>query len=301
MPIRTSQVGSSGAPTVVAGNHTPADAYANPTDALDAFSLGAVFNGTTWDRVREATADNMAATGIPASGGMIFDGTTWDRWRGDSTGGGYVQGPAASGATQAGNPVKAGGVFNTTPPTVTTGQAVDWQMSNRGEGKVAISFNDTVVSLIAQPSSDGVSASANRGLGTLGLEYLFNGTTWDRRRGTNTGAWLAAGQTATQSNVALTNYNAAELLVVINISAFTSGTLTVAVSGTTSSSYSIPLLTSAALGAAATTVLQIGPGLPTTANLSANMPLPRNLLLTATVSGGGSLTYGIDYVLCSPN
>ena len=43
-----------------------------------------------------------------------------------------VQGGAASGATAAGNPVQAGGVFNTTQPTVTTGQAVQLQATARG-------------------------------------------------------------------------------------------------------------------------------------------------------------------------
>lgn len=43
-----------------------------------------------------------------------------------------VQGDAASGASKAGNPVQIGGVFNTTQPTVTTGQAVEAQSTARG-------------------------------------------------------------------------------------------------------------------------------------------------------------------------
>lgn len=43
-----------------------------------------------------------------------------------------VQGAAASGAAKAGNPVQMGGVFNTTQPTVTTGQAVEAQATARG-------------------------------------------------------------------------------------------------------------------------------------------------------------------------
>jgi hypothetical protein len=46
-------------------------------------------------------------------------------------------GNAASGASDAGNPVKAGGVFNTTQPTVTTGQRVDLQATARGELMIA--------------------------------------------------------------------------------------------------------------------------------------------------------------------
>ena len=68
--------------TRVSGSITPADAYANPTTANQIWSLGGVFNGTTWDRVRTATADALASTGLAASGGMMFNGSTWDRVRG---------------------------------------------------------------------------------------------------------------------------------------------------------------------------------------------------------------------------
>jgi hypothetical protein len=50
----------------------------------------------------------------------------------DSSGRPNVVGAAASGAAKAGNPVQVGGVFNTTQPTVTTGQAVEAQYSARG-------------------------------------------------------------------------------------------------------------------------------------------------------------------------
>jgi hypothetical protein len=58
-----------------------------------------------------------------------------------------VQGTSASGASNTGNPVKIGGVFNTTQPTVTTGQTVDAQMTARGSQIVATGvdvFNATI-------------------------------------------------------------------------------------------------------------------------------------------------------------
>lgn len=58
-----------------------------------------------------------------------------------------VQGDSASGAANAGNPVKVGGVFNTTQPTVTSGQTVDVQATARGAQIVATgidTFNVTV-------------------------------------------------------------------------------------------------------------------------------------------------------------
>jgi len=50
---------------------------------------------------------------------------------------GQVEGRAASGAAKAGNPNQIGGVFNTTQPTVTTGQAVEAQFTARGEMLIA--------------------------------------------------------------------------------------------------------------------------------------------------------------------
>lgn len=48
-----------------------------------------------------------------------------------------VAGNVASASSDSGNPMKTGGVFNTTLPTVTSGQRVDQQMSNRGEALIA--------------------------------------------------------------------------------------------------------------------------------------------------------------------
>lgn len=62
--------------------------------------------------------------------------------RGFSDGSLFSMGNTASGATDAGNPLKIGGVFNTTQPTVTNGQRVDAQMSARG-GQIVSSGADT--------------------------------------------------------------------------------------------------------------------------------------------------------------
>lgn len=58
-----------------------------------------------------------------------------------------VVGAAASGAAKVGNPIQVGGVFNTTQPTVTTGQAVELQATARGAQIVATgvdTFNTTI-------------------------------------------------------------------------------------------------------------------------------------------------------------
>lgn len=85
-----------------------------------------------------------------------------------------IAGAAASGATKSGNPVQIGGVFNTTQPTVTNGQAVDAQFTARGGQIVA----NGVEAFTVQPGNT-----------------------------PNTTPWLTAPTTvATTANAALTSY-----------------------------------------------------------------------------------------------
>lgn len=78
-------------PTNVGGATTPSDDFANPTTAVNDFSLIAGFDGTTWDRVRTGSnaADDLATTALGNVQGLSFlygfDGTTWDRLQTSST------------------------------------------------------------------------------------------------------------------------------------------------------------------------------------------------------------------------
>jgi hypothetical protein len=92
---------------------------------------------------------------------------------GGTSGSQGVGGLAASGATQAGNPVKTGGVFNTTQPTVTTGQAVDAQMTNRGAEIVATGA-DTFNVTCSNCSGSGVS-NTDEGAFTAGTSLFASG------------------------------------------------------------------------------------------------------------------------------
>jgi len=66
--------------TRITGTTTPSDAFANPTTTNTMWTLNSIFNGTTWDRTRSATADALASTGMLAVGNMLFNGSTFDRW-----------------------------------------------------------------------------------------------------------------------------------------------------------------------------------------------------------------------------
>jgi hypothetical protein len=87
-----------------------------------------------------------------------------------------VEGLAASGATKSGNPVQIGGVFNTTQPTVTTGQAVEAQATARGalivaSGVDAIAVNNTQQGTASQNVAQfgGTNVSTGTGAGGAGI------------------------------------------------------------------------------------------------------------------------------------
>lgn len=75
---------------VVGADGAAVDVEPPDSDAQAASSLlpagGLVYNGATWDRVREATADGLAATGLPAPVPMLYNGATFDRERGNTSG-----------------------------------------------------------------------------------------------------------------------------------------------------------------------------------------------------------------------
>lgn len=93
-----------------------------------------------------------------------------------------IQGAIAAGSLNTANPVKTGGVFNTTYPTYTNGEVGDTQLTVRGFAVTAIGDGTSAaIAAVAQPSSDAIGTAAN-GLSTRSLGYLFNGSTLDRSR-----------------------------------------------------------------------------------------------------------------------
>lgn len=138
---------------------------------------------------------------------------------------------------------------------------------------------------------DAASTTASADIRTM----AYNGASNDRVRNNTTAAVIAAGATTTQTSSTITTYNASKLVVVINVSAFTSGTLTFTVNGITSSGYTYPILVSTALGATGVTPLRIFPGSTPSANAVANDMVPRSF--NVVVTGTFSATYGVDYEL----
>lgn len=61
---------NAGGTLIIVGNQTPADAVANPTDAVDTRTFLELWNGATWDRNRSSSAANMSAS-TSGMGGQI--------------------------------------------------------------------------------------------------------------------------------------------------------------------------------------------------------------------------------------
>lgn len=102
---------------------------------------------------------------------------------GSGTAANQVQGNIASGASDAGtNPVKVGAVFNTSPPSVTTGQRVDLQANANGFLRIqlgGIGGGGDGRSPSAAFASDSATPNGNN-YPVATLNYLYNGTTVDR-------------------------------------------------------------------------------------------------------------------------
>lgn len=110
-----------------------------------------------------------------------------------------IQGSAASGATDAGNPVKIGGVFNTTFPTLTTGQRGDVQLTSRGQLVTSL-FSTTGTAVGTGVPANGA-ATAN-GLFINGQNLAFNGSTWDFVRKASASSRIPSAAATTNATVA---------------------------------------------------------------------------------------------------
>lgn len=105
-------------------------------------------------------------------------------------------GDVANGATDSGNPVKVGAVYNITLPTYTGGQRTTAQALQTGAIAVAPAFSNTPSDAVANNAISAMVADAGNG-GNRGMSlgpvqtagFLFNGTSWDRQRGDTNGTY----------------------------------------------------------------------------------------------------------------
>jgi hypothetical protein len=130
-----------------------------------------ISNGYTGGSVLGTTGEMLSVGGT--------DGTNARILRTDSSG--YLllnNQNVASGGTDSGNPVKVGGVYNSTLPTFTTGQRGDLQITSRGAVQVQITDGSTNTYNIGSGSD--AAANAVGGLNVYNRPSYYNGLTWDR-------------------------------------------------------------------------------------------------------------------------
>lgn len=135
----------------------------------------------------------------------------------DSTGSLKAVGNVASGATDSGNPVKIGGVYNSAFPTLTNGQRGDVQMTAKGFAinKVVFGGTNGLADSIANTSGVTVTDGGSTLDGFLltgGMYYDPVGGTWNRQRGDTTGAHVVAKGTGTIATGQVSVTNAATLI-----------------------------------------------------------------------------------------
>lgn len=217
--------------------------------------------------------------------------TTTGRQRGDDVSTGNV----AAGATDSGNPVKVGGVYNSTQPTLTNGQRGDGQLDSRGNLRTTFCGVDTATCAVTGNGNDG--GANNTGILTIAHMKANNGSTgfdsW--RNNSNITVLASAARTTTTASSDLTNYNGKQAHIVIDVTAIAatpSVVCTVQGKDAQSSQY-YTILTSAAITGVSTTVLRVGPGLTAAANTVANDFLPRTFRVNCVHGDADSITYSI--------
>ena len=147
------------------------------TSAVNVTQIGGAAVSATSNNI-----DNIALSGVQGvqevmALNAVYDSanTVWARWYGN-TAGGYMQGNVASGASDSGNPVKVGGRYNSTPPTLTNGQRGDLQLDASGRLLGAMSGSTTPSDNFANPTT---------AVPTFALAGVWDGSNWDRLAGTS--------------------------------------------------------------------------------------------------------------------
>lgn len=154
--------------------------FANPSSAQRVTPPDNTINCAYNTTPPTLTNGQMGRIQCDSAGNLIISPT------GGASGPMQVVGNAASGATDSGNPIKIGSVYNSAVPTPANGQRIDSQSD--ASGNVRIRFTATQVTgadgvsnagvTSALLSSDTNAATTTRPFATA--QYSFNGTSWDR-------------------------------------------------------------------------------------------------------------------------
>lgn len=94
-------------------------------------------------------------------------------------------GNVANNTADSGNPVKVGGKYNATPPSLSDGERADANMDSRGSLRVTLMSHGTTAPIASKSSNSDAQAvdTSTNHLAIVSREYVFNGTSWDRMPG----------------------------------------------------------------------------------------------------------------------
>lgn len=159
---------------------TPGVAATNLGKAEDAAHVSADTGVAVWG-VR-----NDAQTTFTSNDGDYSPQST------DGAGNSMTVGNLGAGVADAGNPVKVGGKYSTTPPTYTDGQRGDLQIGTRGSLRVELFNAGNTQGFVGYATNvDGVTTTGSTvSLGVTSFTRVYNGTTWDRQRGDTNGTYV---------------------------------------------------------------------------------------------------------------
>jgi hypothetical protein len=174
----------------------------NAIGSITNTTFGATQSGT-WNLANITGTVTLPTNAAQETGGNLASIAT-------NTASGAVRtavGNVASGATDTGNPVKTGCVYNSTKPTITTGQRVDCQAGPGGSAQVSIS-QSSLTNGADSVSNTNQMVRATGGDGNNGYlatwSFVFDGTTWDRQRGDPTGTWAGGHSSVATGQVSVT-------------------------------------------------------------------------------------------------
>jgi hypothetical protein len=128
--------------------------YGTSPGAVSVQGVNAFITNTVPVTLTSTTITGTVAVTQSTSPWVVSNGGTFAVQATQTTSPWVVGGPAASGTATSGNPVLQGGVFNTTQPTVTTGQVVDLQATARGALIVASGADAINVSVASSGSTN---------------------------------------------------------------------------------------------------------------------------------------------------
>jgi hypothetical protein len=175
-----------------------------------------------------------------------------------------------------------------------------------GDGKVANTvpetsvgiFNGVTIDRWASPFSMGVANATNGFPGVA--QYAYNNASFDAvRNNIDVGAVInAVAATTTQTSSTLFNLNGRGAKVVLNMSNAGTGSVTLHIQGFDSGGSAFyDQLVGAAITTNSVNVYTVYPGLPATANVSANDIIPRSWRIQVVVNNANATTYTVSVVM----